>query len=292
MRDAVAFRSSSPAAWPCTSLISLKRSRSTIISASSPSRAFMEAMSFSSRSWKEARFGKPVSVSKCARKRMRCSAARRSRRSRTAKILRTAPSASVLREMTSTGNRTVVGAKLRLEALRIAVAGIVEDFPDRRVDEPCRTDRADQRADALVEVEDRRAVGEDEPLDRGIGDVLELRLRFLARAARDHRRGDAGADQQHHHGGDEIAEDGRVDRLRRDRDRRVRRDRDRRHADEVHDGDAGGEQQRRDDLDVAPFVPGAADGKHRAGDAKHRAHEEQRRVPVDLAGDLEGSPWR
>ena len=129
MRAAVAFSSSSPAAWPCTSLISLKRSRSTIISASSPSRAFIEAMSFSSRSWKEARFGRPVSVSKCARKRMRCSAARRSRRSRTAKMRRTAPSASVLRDDHLDRDRAAVGKELRLEALELAVAVYIRGSP-------------------------------------------------------------------------------------------------------------------------------------------------------------------
>ena len=101
--------------------------------------------------------------------------------------------------------------------------------------------RPDQVARALVEVEDRRAVGQDQTLDRGVGDVAKLRLGLLAGAARDHRRGNAGADQQHRHGGDEIAEDGRLHRLRRDRDRRARRDLDRRHADEVHDADAGGQ---------------------------------------------------
>ena len=91
---------------------------------------------------------------------------------------------------------------------------------------------------------------------------------------------------------DEVAEDRRVDRLRRDRDGRARRDGDRRHADEMHDADAGGEQERRDELDVAAFVAGAADGEHAAGDAEHRAHRQQRRVPDDLAGDAAGSPWR
>ena len=44
------------------------------------------------------------------------------------------------------------------------------------------------------------AVGEDQSFDRGVGDVPELRLRLLAGAARDHRRGRAGSDQQHRHG--------------------------------------------------------------------------------------------
>ena len=115
-------------------------------------------------------------------------------------------------------DRAVVGPELRFEALRVAVAGIVEDLPDRRVDELCRHLRADQRADALVAVEDDIAVGEDAALDRGVGDVAELRLRFFARAARDHHRRNACADEQHDHGADEIAEDGRIDRLRRDRE--------------------------------------------------------------------------
>ena len=63
---------------------------------------------------------------------MRCSAARRSRRSRTAKMRRTAPSASELRDDHLDRDRAAVGQKLRLEALELAVAVIFEDLPDRR----------------------------------------------------------------------------------------------------------------------------------------------------------------
>ena len=42
-------------------------------------------------------------------------------------------------------DRTAVREKLRLEALELAVAGIVEDFPDRRADASCRA-RSARRA--------------------------------------------------------------------------------------------------------------------------------------------------
>ena len=38
-------------------------------------------------------------------------------------------------------------------------------------------------------------------------------------------------------------------------------------------------------LDVASLVACPGDGERRAGDAEHRAHEEEARVPGDLAGD-------
>ena len=175
----------------------------------------------------------------------------------------------------------LVRDELRLEALRRAVAAIVDDLPDGGVAQRRRATRPNQPPHAFVEIQHSAPVSEDEALDRSVGDVAELRLGFLAGAARNHGGRNAGADQKHGHGGNEIAEHGGLDCFRRDRNGCRRRDLDGGHADEVHDADAAGEKDRCDHLDVAAFRAGAAHGERAAGRAKHHAHGRQHRVPGD-----------
>ena len=133
-RLATARNIASPAAWPRRSLTTLKSSRSSIANTNVVPFRVARASACSTRSWKRARFGRPVNVSWNA---WWVSCSSMARRSVTSRIVRTTPVTlgSSRRLLVSTSKKRYRPSACRTR--QSAVEGAWEDLPARPTTSAC-----------------------------------------------------------------------------------------------------------------------------------------------------------